>query len=67
VEVGVADAPSSVLAVARLGYASRAGDERYHPVTVGIGVRLGRVTIDYSYHRSDALGPQNRFSVAVGR
>jgi hypothetical protein len=64
VEAGLADPATQLLAVARIGYASRAGgafDSR--PVTLGLGLRFRQVSLDYAYQGSEVLSSQHRLGL----
>src|SRR2546430_16866050 len=53
IEAGLADPATQLLAVARLGYLSRAGgDFDQRPLTLGLGVRFRQVSLDYAYQGS---------------
>ena len=60
-------APRDGLALTgRAGYAFRgAGDDR-RPLTVGAGITLARVTVDYAYEGFDLLGATHRVGVRLG-
>src|SRR5207244_1847362 len=61
VEVGLADPATQLLVVARLGVASRAGgDFATRPVTLGVGLRLRQVALDYACAGAELLGSQPR-------
>jgi len=63
-EVGWSNPASQVLTVARLGLASRAGgDFATRPVTVGVGLRVRQVALDYAYQGSAVLGSQHRLGL----
>src|SRR5256884_759042 len=56
IEAGLADPATQLLAVARLGYLSRAGgDLDPRPPTLGLGLRLHPGSLDYAYHGSEGL------------
>ncbi|OLD96189.1 MAG: hypothetical protein AUG79_03525 [Gemmatimonadetes bacterium 13_1_20CM_4_69_16] len=63
-EVGLRDPGSGLLAVARLGAASSAGGAfATRPVTLGVGLRLRQVSLDYAYEGSQLLGSQHRLGL----
>ena len=63
-EVGWSNPASQVLTVARLGLASRAGgDFATRPVTVGVGLRVRQVALDYAYQGSAVLASQHRLGL----
>src|SRR2546426_191648 len=63
-EVGLRDPGSGLLAVARLGVASSAGGAfATRPVTLGVGLRLRQVSLDYAYEGSQLLGSQHRLGL----
>src|SRR5437762_696234 len=56
IEAGVADPATQLLAVARLGYLSRAGgDFDQRPLTLGLGLRFHQVSLDYAYQGAEVL------------
>src|SRR5205809_1964138 len=64
VEAGWSNPASQLLTVARLGFATRAGgDFATRPVTVGVGLRLRQVALDYAYQGSAVLGSQHRLGL----
>src|SRR5256886_580922 len=64
VEAGVADPATQLLAVARLGYLSRAGgDFDQRPLTLGLGLRFHQVSLDYAYQGSEVLSSQHRLGL----
>src|SRR3989442_97730 len=63
-ELGLRDAGSGLLAVARLGVAASAsGAFATRPVTLGVGLRLRQVSLDYAYEGSQVLGSQHRLGL----
>src|SRR5216117_750679 len=64
IEAGVADPATQLLAVARLGYLSRAGgDFDQRPLTLGLGLRFHQVSLDYAYQGSEVLSSQHRLGL----
>ena len=64
IEAGVADPATQLLAVARLGYLSRAGgDFDQRPLTLGLGLRFHQVSLDYAYQGSAVLSSQHRLGL----
>jgi hypothetical protein len=64
VEAGLADPATQLLAVARLGYLSRAGgDFDARPVTFGLGLRFHQLSLDYAYQGSEVLSSQHRLGL----
>ncbi|HVT40221.1 MAG TPA: PorV/PorQ family protein [Gemmatimonadaceae bacterium] len=59
-------APDGLSLSGRAGYAFRGtGDDR-RPLTVGGGIRLARVTVDYAYEGFDLLGATHRVGIRFG-
>ena len=64
IEAGLADPATQLLAVARLGYLSRAGgDFDQRPLTLGLGLRFHQVSLDYAYQGSELLSSQHRLGL----
>src|SRR3989441_8249467 len=63
-ELGLREPSSGLLAVARLGVAASAGGAfATRPVTLGVGLRLRQVSLDYAYEGSQLLGSQHRLGL----
>src|SRR5438477_544622 len=64
VEAGLADPATQLLAVARIGYLSRAGGEfDSRPVTLGLGLRFHQLSLDYAYQGAEVLSSQHRLGL----
>ncbi|OLE69506.1 MAG: hypothetical protein AUG74_08580 [Bacteroidetes bacterium 13_1_20CM_4_60_6] len=64
IEAGLADPATQLLAVARLGYLSRAGgDFDSRPVTLGLGLRFHQLSLDYAYQGAEVLSSQHRLGL----
>ena len=64
VEAGLADPATQLLAVARLGYLSRAGgDFDSRPLTLGLGLRFHQLSLDYAYQGAEVLSSQHRLGL----
>lgn len=60
--------PGSFELLGRMGYASGAdADYGTKAISFGGGMVFGRLTLDYAYQGSNALGAQHRFGVTVSR
>lgn len=66
-ELGVGR-PGSFELLGRVGFASASNaDYGTKALSFGGGLMRGRLTVDYAYQGSDALGAQHRFGVTIGR
>ncbi|HYT83892.1 MAG TPA: hypothetical protein VEK86_10590 [Gemmatimonadales bacterium] len=63
-EIGLSRPATGLLAVARVGIAASAGgDFSARPVTLGAGLRVRPVSLDYAYQSSEILGSQHRLGL----
>lgn len=64
IEVGLRDTTTQLVAVARLGLTSNAGGAfATRPVTLGAGLKLRQVSLDYAFEGSTVLGSQHRLGL----
>jgi hypothetical protein len=67
-ELGIVRSASTVRALGRLGYApTGGGDFATGALSVGAGLRLRGVSLDYAYQPSDILGGVHRVGITVSR